>query len=210
MENKSVTRERVGCSLGIILLVIAALLLLLGCSFLRLVGRDPEVYETNLVEDYGYFTGNYDDSTPRQYIMSFFPDTIQESFSNITYHYKAKKFDTYAFEAYLEFTVSDPKAFFALVEEYTQPEKCARFFCDESYMAYRIDHEYEITKHIYDSVTRYAIEYAKIGYVLYSVSEQRFIFVALGVYDGGGTSTDELCNFFDRFGIDPVKFATGS
>ena len=50
------------------------------------------------------------------------------------------------------------------------------------------------------------IDNAKIGAVLFSDAEQRIIFFALGAYDGGGTSTDELNYFFDRFGINPWAY----
>lgn len=50
------------------------------------------------------------------------------------------------------------------------------------------------------------ILYAKIGKILYSPEEQRIIYVAIGVYDGGGIGTNYLNVFFERFQIDPIEY----
>lgn len=52
-----------------------------------------------------------------------------------------------------------------------------------------------------------SIRGAKIGKILYSEKDQRIIYVAVGVYDGGMVTTDFLCQYFDRFDIDPTKYA---
>ena len=50
------------------------------------------------------------------------------------------------------------------------------------------------------------ISLSKVGKVLFSHTEQRVIFVALGMYDGGGATTSELGFFFEKFNIDPIVF----
>ena len=47
-----------------------------------------EVYETNDIADYGNITGNYNNEPPQTFIFSFFPEAIDESFSQADYHYR--------------------------------------------------------------------------------------------------------------------------
>lgn len=70
------------------------LVLLLGIIGLRamvLLWGYGDVYQTEDPAHYGEYIGNFDDKTPAAFINSFFPETIDTSFSNVQYHYKAKK-----------------------------------------------------------------------------------------------------------------------
>ena len=160
---------------------------------------NAEVYETNDIADYGIITGNCDNDPPKEFIASFFPGEIKESFSDVTYHYKAKNFDTYAYEAYLEFVIEDAEAFAAYLADHANT--ATTFAYDESYMACEIARTLDLSRPA-KANGAYAIDNAKVGYILYNTEEQRIIYFALGVFDGGGTDTSELNYFFDRFDIE--------
>lgn len=166
---------------------------------------ETEIYESSDVSDYGNYIGNYDNETPREFINSFFPEHIEEIFTDITYHYKAKKFDTYAYEAYLEFVIDDIDGFQTILNRYVDQSKSKPFLYNESYMDYSISNVLRL--HIPEKAPNtYALNSAYIGKILYSQEEQRLIFWALGVFDGGGTDTSELNFFFDRFEIDVMDY----
>lgn len=181
------------------------ILLLLGVFIFML--SHSETYETNDIADYGNITGNYDNDTPREFIFSFFPEKLDNSFSDVVYHYKAKKFDAHAYEVFLDVTVDDPIAFTLFVGPYINDS--APFPYDQSFMEVTIAQELWLHRSSSDQNLLY-IDYARIGKILYSESEQRVIFFALGVLDGGGTSTSELSYFADRFNIDWEKLETES
>lgn len=180
----------------------ATVCLLLACfSWLLSIAMKADVYETNNISDYGKYTGNIDNAPPREFINSFFPETVSNSFTDVQYHYKAKRFDTYAYEAYLEFVIPDSESFNLFLEEYICPDQCKPFMFDTSFTEYSISNVLWLDDSNNNS-DGYPISYAEIGKVLFSIDEQRIIFVALGVYDGGGTDTSELNWFFSRFNID--------
>ena len=190
--------------------VVALIVVLLGVVVSGLVhgvmllvaldATNAEVYETNDIADYGTIIGNCDNGAPKEFITSFFPTNISETFSDIHYHYKAKKFDTYAYEAYLEFVIEDPVAFEAYLRDNLNTTQALPFSYDESYMIWDFSRTMELIRPAKENGA-YAIEYAKIGCILYNTEEQRIIYFALGVYDGGGTDTSELNYFFNRFDI---------
>ena len=182
-------------------LFVTAILLTVCFALLSLFAMRPEIYETNDLADYGKYTGNHDNDAPREFITSFFPETVSDSFTDIQYHYKAKRFDTYAYEAYLEFVIPDSASFNLFLEEYIKKDQCNPFMFDTSFTEYSISNVLQFTDTNNHS-DKYAISYAEIGKILFSIDEQRIIFVALGVYDGGGTDTSELNIFFSRFHID--------
>jgi len=163
------------------------------------------VFETNDVADYGTYVGNFDNETPAEFISSFFPESIESSFSDVIYHYKAKKGDTYAYEAYLEFVINDPEQFSSYIENNLDRNACYVFSYDPSYQVYVISEMLELhNEPEYQAQNAYPISRAKFGIALFSETEQKVIYFALGMYDGGGTTTAELNYFFDRFQIDPV------
>lgn len=166
------------------------------------------IYETDSIDDYGIYKGNYDNDTPSEFILSFFPNEIEDSFSHVVYHYKAIKFDTYAFEAYLEFQIADPTVFAEYIETQIDNAQVIEYEFNPDFLEYTVSDPfvadiYEIRK----NDTSVSISRAKIGKILYSESQQKVIFWALGVYDGGGTKANELNFFFSKFDIDPVEYA---
>lgn len=189
------------------LIVILSLIISIPVIIIRESSKNIDIFETNDLNNYGKIVGNYDNETPTQFINSFFPDKIESTFSDVSYHYKAKKFDTYAYECYVEFVIDDTELFFDYLNKHINPKVSTPFAFDESYHIYTISNQlYLHTPTSQDST--YAIGWAEIGNILYSVSEQRIIFVALGVYDGGGTYTSDLNYFFSRFNIDAWTYQT--
>lgn len=190
-------------------IVVIAVSVLIICSILIPiclgVAEHGSVYETNDVKDFGNYTGNYNNEFPATFISSFFPEKIEDYFSDITYHYKAKKFDTYAFECYLEFVIEDPSQFSEFIARYVDANASQPFMFDDAYNICIVSNDLDLDS-IAGNTSKYSISFAKIGNILYSVDEQRIIFVAIGVYDGGGTFTNELNFFFDRFSVDPMRY----
>lgn len=167
--------------------------------------NDMDVFVTNEISDYGKFIGNTDNDPPSKFIKSFFPANISKDYADIQYHYKAKKFDTYAYEAYLEFVIPDSASFALFLEDYVHMEQCEPFMFDQTYTEYSISNVLRLDA-LQSEAGKYAISYAEIGKILFSIDEQRIIFIALGVYDGGGTYTSELNHFFSRFSIDCAQY----
>ena len=192
-----------------LLFVLIALALLYVSAPLMIIitSLHPETYETNDIADYGKIVGNSNNRLAREFVFSIFPEDLDDSFSTIEYHYKAKDLDAYSFEAYLEFSVEDPVAFTQSIKPYVNDS--APFPYDQSFMEVTIAQELWLHRSSSDQNLLY-IDYARIGKILYSESEQRVIFFALGVLDGGGTSTSELSYFADRFNIDWEKLETES
>lgn len=167
----------------------------------------PEQYVTTDTAEYGNYIGNYDNETVQSFITSFFPNTLEPIFSDITYSYRAQKFDTYAYEAYLEFTIENPAVFQSYVAQY-KDLATTKFPYDDSFYEHTIADEFDPvgTSTTVGSTDSVSISWAKIGKVLISYEQQRIIYVALGVYDGGGARTDFLCVYFNRFNIDPLSY----
>jgi hypothetical protein len=144
-----------------------------------------EVYETNDVADYGNITGNYDNESPQAFIFSFFPETMDESFSQVNYHYKAIYGGAYAYEAWLEFVIDDHTEFEAYVENLLGGKRLLPFPFDERYMVY----DFEEASHK--------------GIVLVSKQAQHLIFVAYGIHGDHATLYD-LSYYLDQFNIGPI------
>lgn len=158
-------------------------------------------YSTTNVSDYGKYVGNYDNDFPEEFINSFFPEKIEINFSDVKYSYKAQKGDTYAFEAYLEFQIENEAEFQSYISEKTG-NSAVKFKYDSDFKEYVIFDEFQL-----NGEESKSIRGAKIGKILYSEKDQRIIYVAIGVYDGGMVTTDFLCQYFERFDIDPTKYA---
>lgn len=172
------------------------------------------LYETTDIADYGTYVGNFDNETPTAFINSFFPEEIDESFENVQYVYRARKGDSYAYEAYLEFTISDEAAFEAYIQEYTESEKLQVFPYDDSMQEWIVSDFLDLSSgpEREDSggeYRGYGIHYAEIGKILIDPQENKLIYVALGVNDGGVVTTGYLKEYFERFGIDPLEYAEG-
>ena len=192
-------RIRLGCFIAFLVTIS---LVLSSCLYF------PPVYETNDVADYGIVKGNYDNDSPKKYISSFFPEKIEDYFSDVTYHYKAQKLDTYAFEMYLEFEIQDTDKYASFISNISHVignEVSETFYFDSAYQAYYISNYLTIFESSDEDRPPY-IENALIGLILFSEEEQRIIFFALGMYDGGGANVEELGFFFNRFEIDPLEY----
>lgn len=195
----------------IILFIVAfntVVLLICGIWFVAELRKPIEYYECNDISEYGNYVGNINNRTPREFIQSFFPEEISDDFQNVIYSYRAENLDTYGFEAYLEFKIPDKTAFDSYVSSIAPAEEWAEFYFDSTFAVHDIANELDITpREISDGGMDYSIEYAKIGRVLISESEQTVIYVAIGVYDGGGVCTSYLSQFFSRFNIDIAQYA---
>ncbi len=164
------------------------------------------VYETNDIADYGTITGNFENDMPKEFIFSFFPDEIHPEFSDVTYHYKAKKGDAYAYECYLEFVIEDPGVYQDFLAGYADISEPTAFAYDAMFMEHSVSNILDIHWKSPNEENGYPMERAKIGKVLYCDAEQRIIFFALGIWDGGGTDTSELNYFFSKFNINVVEY----
>ena len=191
------------CFLKIIPVILLVVLFIFWIAWVIL---DDGVYETEDVSDYGVIKGNENNSRVEDIVFSFFPDHIDHSFSNITYRYKALKNADHAFECYLEFVIEDPSLFAAFLEEYVDQEKASVFQYDEVFMDYTITNQFDINPDVSNNAGGYQIEYAVIEKVIYSEEEQRIIFFALGLWDGGLIWTTDLDTFFSRFNIDVTDY----
>lgn len=185
---------------------IALLIILLILSFcLYFICLPAPVYETNDIADYGIIKGNYDNETPKAFVSSFFPERIEEYFSATSYHYKAKKLDTYAYEMYLEFVIEDLEKYTEFLSDVIDTDVTEAFNADPTYQAYYISDHMDLYES--NESKKLYIQASEVGLILFSNADHRVIFLALGVHDGGGTTTDELNFFFERFSIDPREFA---
>ena len=105
-------KQIIGC-----VVIVALIITLLISAFFYFLLRPAPVFETNDIADYGIIKGNYDNERPKEFVFSFFPKTIEDYFSDVSYHYKAKKGDTYAYEVYLEFVIQDPQTYNAFIAD---------------------------------------------------------------------------------------------
>lgn len=177
--------------------------------FFVMMFTPPKYTERTAISDYGHYDGTGTDSFTECYIQSFFPKEIEDSFSAVKYSYKAENTDTYGFEAYLEFTIEDKTIFKTYISKITSNENWHDFAYAPGYKEYCIENVFDLDIDDTDdpsSIYYRQIVYAKIRKILYSPEEQRIIYVAIGVYDGGGIGTNYLNVFFERFQIDPVEY----
>ena len=196
----------------IALVILMPILVLVSGGALMLYAASKPIesyyYETTSIADYGDYIGNNDNRFAWKFISSFFPQEIQDNFTDITYSYRAEDFDVYGFEAYLEFTIEDQSEFVQHIESIATADQWHPFAFDPDYMEYSIVDELELSTHWEDG-REYEYPHimeAEIGKILYTPKEQKIIYVAIGVYDGGGVTTEFLSVFFERFNIDPVLY----
>lgn len=197
------------------------LIVLIGCFLTRvalilgvivvheLSSMGWEQYITTDVADYGEYIGNIDNKRAENFITAFFPEQIEDYFSEVQYSYRAEEGDTCAFEAYLEFVIEEPEQYKTFVEEHTSelngkefsyaPEFIEYVHCDTFCISSIIEETQEEKQDV-------SIRRAEIGKILCCDEEQRIIFVALGVYDGGGANTEFLKVYFERFDIKPQEY----
>lgn len=210
MKTMSQTTKDIFLAVGIVLLVFAILIgFFIGLPFAQLI-RDayfPRLYSTTDLNDYGKYVGNYNNKSVKEFVTSFFPEEIDKGFIDVEYSYRARKGDSYAFEAYLEFRIEDTSAFKTYIADKTGGN-AVDFEYDSDFKEYIISDNFELVDSD-DGSASTSIGYARIGKILYSEKEQRIIYVALGVYDGGFADVDYLCVYFNRFGIDPFEYEEG-
>ena len=126
---------------------------------------------------------------------------------NTKYSYCTESIDNYGFEVYLEFTIEDKEEFDYYISTITSPEKWKEFSFDTTFMEHEIRDGFKLVdREAGDERSVHGISAASIKKILYSVDEQRIIYWALGVHDGGFADTEYFGTFFDRFSIDPVDY----
>lgn len=163
------------------------------------------------IEHYGNYIGTNNDKEVREFINSFFPEKLHDSFSDIEYVYRATDFGSYACEAYLEFKIEDEQAFAEFVSSLIQDRKWDAFVYDSNFVEscltdtlfLRADHP-NPEKHEFDSTV--SITDARIGRILYSVKDRKVVFSAMLVSNDSVVETDYFNLFFERFNIDPIDY----
>lgn len=188
-----------GCMGLVFFVILAVLVLVLWISW---TGVFAPVYETDDPADYGKIVGNHIDEIPKQFVQSFFPEEIEDSFRDVRYHYKAKKFDNCACEVWLEFTIEDEAQLEGLLRGRAKDGTFVPF--RDGWVELSIDSMLEL----WENHRGQHLEFAQMGKVLYRESDHRVIFWALYVYDGGGTKLSELNYFFTYFVIEPSDLDT--
>lgn len=186
--------------------------LLLTFGFLTMIAfggyyylaKEPKITETNDIRDYGVYSGNYDNDTPTAFISSFFPEKLMTEDVEVLYHYRAKKCDTYGYEAWLEYSFQQAEDFDNYLSDLTEKYEFIPFHYDNSYMEFTVNDILELAHSKGENT--YSIDWAEIGKILYNTDEKRIIYLAIGVIDGGGTYTDDVSTFFTEFNIDPKEF----
>lgn len=197
--------------LKVIVLLVTFLLMLVVLINLPLkdiLESDGLIVRTS-VSEFGNYTGSGCDEFTQEYIHSFFPEQIADSFSNVKYSYKAGGNNTYGFEAFLEFSIDDTEEFKSFADRIADETAWEPFAFDNKYEAFVLDNCLDISEGIIENPESdyyHPIERAKIRIVLKNDDTQTIMFWALGVYDGGGIGTNFLNAFFDRFNIDPIIY----
>lgn len=191
-----------------LLILLNFMLVFQGCQTYR--------YKTTEIADYGVFRGCYDNETVKELVTAFFPEKIEDYFKNVQYSFIGMTPDQYAFEAYLEFQIPDQVKFLEYVEKIAPPEAFTTFPFDPDFSEYTISDSLDLGRCIVDDVQNsssslpellpYTIDYARIQKILVSTDDNRIIYVAIGLTDGGGASTSDLSTFFSRFDIAPKDY----
>lgn len=200
--------------IGVMLLLIAVVGLFILIDYLD-SGGYPYHYETCSLEDYGVYQGKSEEYMS-DYINRFFPEKILDDYQDVRFVFRSANIDTYSFEAYLEFTFDSADAFNAHVLDATEGMIPGTFAFDEDfqeYVVYNSDTGY-IHDHIQlnreyleeDGTVSYQIGSARIAKILVNPDENRVIYIALALHDGGGTDTSFLRSYFERFDIDPKEY----
>jgi len=192
-------------------------LLLVLCCFIVLAFL-PVCYETTSLSDYGSYinVGGQVNSQAEAYISRFFPASLSAQFQKIRYSYRSCTADSVAFEAFLEFTIEDAEEFRAYTDSVTSAMVPEEFRFDRAYKQYvlsdpqtgSLQDSLKLGKSYtdYQGDTHYYIDSASIAKILVNEEEHRIIFVAMQLYDGGGTGTSFLNAFFTRFHINPAEY----
>ena len=184
-------------------------------SLILMIIAQPRYTEITDIAKYGCYNEAGDDhfvsNFVSNYINSFFPAEIEDNFSDVVYSYKAESTDTYGFEAYLEFSISDKTQFDDHIASIEMKGDWVESDFAPGFLEYNIENVLVLDEPDADddptSIFYRQIIFSKIRKILYSLETQTVIYVAIGVYDGGGIGTNYLNKFFDRFQIDPDEYA---
>ena len=183
------------------------LFLAVAATILSPIVDDPgAIYITDAVADYGVIKGNYDNDRPERFIKSFFPDVIDQGYSDVEYYYRAQKEGDYNFEAYLEFKVPDKEAYEALVESVAGETEISTFVFDPRFSTYEISDGLIMERA--ETGEKWQISNAWFGRVLFSEETQTVVYVAMGYKGDASVDVEGLDHFFTKFEIDPVECAT--
>ena len=205
--NRDATNE----SLMELVLLICILFMLTACSY------SPRITETNDISDYGVLRGTgtiKSDHLAEKEFFALFPASISPFFEDVHYHYKAIDDYTFAFEASLEFTISDWDSFCSYIDSIAPMAEFDVFPYADGYFEYLPQENY-LGLSVPDSKktdegersSYYRIDEAKISRILIQPSEQKVLFILLSVKEDHWTKTTDLDDFFSRFSIDPKEFA---
>ena len=214
------------------LIALLPLIVVVLCLSLFLYVPDNIDYETREPDQYGIYVGHAEEYMA-EYIGRFFPERIEDYFQDVHYVFKSRAVDSYGFETMLEFTIEDDAQFQAFVADATEGLYSRSFHYDPSFQEYVVYdddngfvHDAIMLSEVecrdghgkdkwdYDCYADphpgqyYRIDSAKIAKILVNQQEHRLIYVAFAVHDGGGSSTDFFCEYFNRFGLDPKEYET--
>lgn len=211
MKNNS-TKRNFRSTVKICLIALAAIILSL-IAFWIFGEVAYDVYETEDIRDYGKYPANRKEAEVEEFLTSFFPESIEPWFEDVSYYYRADNISHYAMGACLEFTIEDDAQFTQFLSEYVEFEKCAVFSYDDRFTEYIVSDpntgalydEYFVSESKRDN-GEYWLYYAKIGKILFSEEDNRVIFIAIWSEANGA---DEFSFFFNRFGIDPSQYGAG-
>lgn len=168
-------------------------------------------YRTEDVADYGYYPEGEKfhwswSEYPPEFIAYVLPPKIEDYFSDVQYVCKAEGIADYEFEAYLEFTIEDRVQYEAYLRKVLAGRPTQPFYFDNAYQEYVVCDFFRLDP--YDSTSdKHVMDAALIGKFLFCDEEQRIIYVAMGLADGGGGTVERLSTYFPRFGIDPDVYA---
>lgn len=210
MAQKKVMRRIIIIPALLLMVAIIVLALYAGIAFLflslKLDGQNP-YYETNDIANYGIITHTHNNPKVESYFQGFFPESIEDHYENIEYSYHASLFDAVACEIYLEFTIDNEDAFNEHIEKTMDGQTPTVFSYDSSFQEYVLWDAIYVRPSVTDPLSQKCyIEYGIIQKMLFDPDEHRIIYVLLIVSDGGGTTTEVLGTYFNRFSIDPIKY----
>lgn len=204
-------RNTLRCALALAAVLVLSFALIVGSVLLLLATLPVEITETDDPADYLRITGNHDNGRPAAFIATFFPEALGADFADVTYHYRAEKFDSIACETCLAFTLPEA-AFAAHVAALARHGTPQPFPFADGWDMWVIDNRLDTwtrgergrPDEAADGVRN--IESARVGLILCNRAERRLMYFALMVHDGGAADTDGFGFFLTRFGIDPLAF----
>lgn len=197
--------------------IIAMLFVLLLIFPLSSCAIKPIISETTDLSDYGVIIGTRYRNTKKWAEADFwqlFPASIDPSFEDVQYHYKAIDGFSYAYEASLEFTIADSEKYNDFLLSLAPLDGFRVFPYDDSYLEYLPRKNYlslcepdPKDEDDGEGTVYYRIREARIDRVLIQPSEQRVLFFLLRTYDDCQTKTSDLDELFVRFNIDSKEFS---